>query len=268
MIVSLITDFGTCDGYVGEMKGVLLERAPGVELVDVTHDVPPGDILAGSWVLARIWSRFPAGSVHLVVVDPGVGSDRRPVAVGGGGRWFVGPDNGLVTRVLEGAAPAAGPPEGPLSARVLDPTTVGLVPLSDTFHGRDLFAPAAAHLAAGSAPEALGPALEIGELVRHSIEPPRRTDVGATGTVGHVDRFGNLITDVPTEWLPEHIRVRVGNTEVRHPGASFADVAPGEAVLIRGSAGTLEVCVRDGKANVVLGARRGDPVEVVAAGPE
>lgn len=263
MIVSLITDFGTGDGYVGEVKGVLLERAPDALPVDVTHEVPPGDVLTGSWVLARIWSRFPPGSVHLVVVDPGVGSDRRPVAVFAGERWFVGPDNGLLTRVLEGAAPMPAPASGDRSAYVLDPSQVGLRPLSDTFHGRDLFAPAAAHLASGGAAEELGPPLEVTGLLRHPLEPPQRTDDGARGTIGHVDRFGNLISDVPSAWLPAHFRVRVGNSEVRHPGTSFADVAPGEAVLIRGSAGTLEVCVRDGRADVVLGVGRGDPVQVV-----
>jgi hypothetical protein len=268
MIVSLITDFGTGDGYVGEIKGVLFARAPGACPVDITHDVPPGDVLTGSWVLARVWSRFPPGTVHLVVVDPGVESDRRPVAVRAGGRWFVGPDNGLLTRVLEGAAPFVGPAAADRSARILEPAKIGLQPVSDTFHGRDLFAPAAAHLAAGGTPEELGPAADAAELARHPLDPPRRADGGARGSIGHVDRFGNLITDVPSAWLPAHFRVRVGNSEVRHPGTSFADVAPGEAVLIHGSAGTLEVCVRDGRADVVLGVGRGDPVQVVETDPE
>jgi S-adenosylmethionine hydrolase len=265
MIVSLTTDFGTRDGYVGELKGVLLDRAPDALPVDVTHDVPPGDVLTGSWVLARIWARFPPGTVHLVVVDPGVGSDRRPVAISVGNRWFVGPDNGLLTRVMEGAVPLAQPVSSDRSARVLEAARIGLQPQSDTFHGRDLFAPAAAHLAAGGAPEDLGPPLDVGELVRHPLDRPRRTADGARGVIGYVDRFGNLITDVPSAWLPAHYRVRVGNSEVRHPGTSFADVAPGEAVLIRGSAGTLEVCVREGRADVVLGVGRGDPVQVVEA---
>ncbi len=268
MVVTLVTDFGTQDGYVGEMKGVLADRAPEAPVVDITHDVPPGDVLAGGWVLARIWSRFPPGTVHLVVVDPGVGSDRRALALCAGSRWFVGPDNGLLTRVLEGVVPSGGPPEGPVTARFLDPASIGLEPLSDTFHGRDLFAPAAAHLAAGGPPEAVGPEAPVDRLVRHPLSRPRRSGGGVKGVVEHVDRFGNLITNVPVDWLPEALRVRVGNSEVRHPGRSFADVAPGEAVLIRGSAGTLEVCLRDGRADVALGVGRGDPVEALEAGPD
>ena len=139
-IVTLITDFGTRDGYVGEMKGVLLERCPTVSVVDVTHDVEPGDIPGAAWVLGRVWRRFPEGTVHLVVVDPGVGGGRRAVALEHDGRWFVGPDNGLITRAL---------PDEVSRARSIDTESLGLAPASVTFHGRDLFAPAAAWLAGG-----------------------------------------------------------------------------------------------------------------------
>lgn len=267
MVVTLTTDFGTRDGYVGEVKGVVLVGAPEVTLVDITHEVPPGDIRAGSWVLARIWSRFPARTVHLVVVDPGVGSTRKAVAVEVEERWFVGPDNGLLTRILEGSVPRAEPPRTPLRAHELDPEREVFGPLSDTFHGRDLFAPSAAWLAAGGEPSHLGPEMDPGELLRHEAPGPRRTGRGAAGEVVHVDRFGNLISNIPAGWLPERPRVRVGAIEVTRLGRSFAEVDPGSPVLIRGSAGTLEVCVRDGRADERLSAARGTVVDVAGEAP-
>lgn len=251
-IVTLTTDFGTRDGYVGEMKGVVLQRAPSARLVDVTHDLPAGDVWSGAWALSRIWARFPPGSVHLAVVDPGVGTDRRAAAARIAGRWLVGPDNGLLTL-------ASGEVE---AARELDPDRVGLEPFSDTFHGRDLFAPAAGHLAADGEPDALGPALDPGSLVRLPVPAPRRDGGRVRGQVVHVDRFGNLVTNVPSEWLPDAPVAEVGDYEIRRTGESFAAVEPGSPVLIRGSGGTLEVCVRDGRASEVLGLGRGETVEL------
>mgnify|MGYP006290638963 CR=1 FL=1 len=253
-IVTLTTDFGTRDGYVGEMKGVIATRAPGARLVDVTHAVPAGDVRAGAWPLGRIWSRFPEGTVHLAVVDPGVGGDRRAVAARANGRWMVGPDNGLAT--------LAAPPGGVDAARRLDPDRVGLAPLSDTFHGRDLFAPAAARLAAGAEPAELGPAVEPGDLVDQDLPAPRSEDGWVVGHVRHVDRFGNLITDLPSDALPEDPVVEIGDHRVRGLSRAFAAVAPGEPALIRGSGGTLEVCVRDGRASEVLGHGRDARVRV------
>lgn len=285
-MITLVTDFGTRDGYVGEMKGVLLEGAPDARLVDVTHDVPPGDVRAGAWVLNRIWSRFPAGTVHLAVVDPGVGSDRRAVAARIRGRWLVAPDNGLLSLAARGGAEgtSAGPAargdrgaragrasddaaagrDGVEAARALDPGRVALEPLSDTFHGRDLFAPAAARLAAGGEPEELGPGLDPAGLVRLELEEPRGEGGAIRGAVVHVDRFGNLVTNVPSAWLPERPVAEIGDHRVETLAGSFAAVGRGEPVLIRGSGGTLEVCVRGGRASEVLGAGRGARVAVRA----
>lgn len=253
-IVTLITDFGTRDGYVGEMKGVLLTGAPGARLVDVTHSVPPGDVSAGAWILGRIWRRFPVGTVHLAVVDPGVGSDRRAIAARADGRWLVGPDNGLLTD-------AAGEAEVE-ELRELDPERVGLEPLSDTFHGRDLFAPAAARLAAGSPPRTLGRELDPRSALRLQRARPVREGGRALGEVRHVDRFGNLVTNVPTGWLPERPVVEIGDYRIEGLARSFSEVAPGEPVLIRGSGGTLEVCVRGASASETLGTGRGAAVTV------
>ncbi|MFW6192459.1 MAG: SAM hydrolase/SAM-dependent halogenase family protein [Gemmatimonadota bacterium] len=261
--ITLTTDFGTADGYAGEMKGVVLTRAPEVRIVDVTHRIPPGDVAAGAWALRRVWDRFPEDTVHLVVVDPGVGSDRRPMAAKIASRWFVGPDNGLLTHVL-GQGDVA-------DARRLDPDAIGLEPLSDTFHGRDLFAPAAAHLVAGGSPGGLGSRMDAGSLVRLSAPKPERRpgpdgSEEVRGRIVHVDRFGNLITNVPSGWLPEPPVVAVGSHRLEDVGRSFAAAAPGAPVLIRGSGGTLEICVRGGSAAETLGVERGASVRVKAAG--
>ena len=253
-IVTLTTDFGTRDGYVGEMKGVLLEGAPSALLVDVTHSVPRGDVRAGSWVLGRIWARFPEETVHLAVVDPGVGSERRAIAARIRGRWLVAPDNGLLTEPA-----GAGAVE---ELRALDPDRVGLEPLSDTFHGRDLFAPAAARLAHDGDPAGLGASLDPASAVRLDLPAPSREGRQLRGEVRHVDRFGNLVTNVPSAWLPDRPVVTIGDYRIEGVSHSFAAVDPGEPLLIEGSGGTLEVCVRDAGAAETLGMGRGASVVV------
>lgn len=252
--VTLTTDFGTADGYAGEVKGVVLARCPAALPVDISHDVPPGDIRTGAWVLWRIWERYPPGTVHLAVVDPGVGSDRRPLAALAGRRWFVGPDNGLLTLVAR--------EREVVEARRLDPGRVGLARVSDTFHGRDLFAPAAAHLAAGGDPREVGPEVDPSGLVLLRVPRPRRAGSEVRGEVAHVDRFGNLVTNIPADWVPAGAAVWVGEREVTVRGRAFADVEPGELVLIHGSVGTLEIAARDASAAERLGVGRGAEVRV------
>lgn len=252
-IVTLITDFGTRDGYVGEIKGVLLERCPTVRLVDVTHDIEPGDIAGAAWVLSRTWDRFPCGTVHLVVVDPGVGGERRALALEYEGRWFVGPDNGLISR----AVPVA--PEG---VRRVDGDSLGLAPASVTFHGRDLFAPAAAWLAGGGEVGGVGPAVEPSGLVRLPAPAPERVGAAVRGHVVHVDRFGNLITDIPSRWVSPTALVEVAGEEVSGMRTHYAAAEPGELLALIGSGGTLEISVRNGNAAERLSAGRGDRVNV------
>jgi S-adenosyl-L-methionine hydrolase (adenosine-forming) len=244
-VITLLTDFGTTDGYVAEVKGTLLSRAPGAVLVDVTHDVPPGDIRAAQVVLGRVWHRFPPGTVHFCVVDPGVGGPRAALALAVGGHRFVGPDNGVFTEVLHGARVVALPIPPDASA---------------TFHGRDVFAPAAAALAAGA------PLSDLGAPVapRERLPLPRPRTEGSL-TVGEVlvaDRFGNLITNLPAA----SGSVEVGGRAVGPVRRTFADVAPGAVVAYVGSGGTIEVAVRDGSAALRFGAGRGTVVRVTGSG--
>lgn len=249
-VITLLTDFGTQDSYVAEVKGVLLSRVPGATLVDLTHDVPPGDVWAGQYLLARAWARFPLGTVHLAVVDPGVGPTRRALAARSRGHAFVGPDNGLLTPVLDGATVVAlsVPPEA-----------------SPTFHGRDVFAPAAAALATGTPVETLGTA--VPDPVRRPPPEPAERAGRWTGAVVHVDRFGTLVTNLPADGVGPGARVRLAGRDAGPLRRTFTDVAPGHLLAFAGSGGTIEVAVRDGSAARMLGAAVGTPV-VASSPPE
>jgi S-adenosylmethionine hydrolase len=241
-LITLLTDFGTGDGYVAEMKGVLLTALPEATIVDASHDVPPQDVESGRLALARYWRRFPAGTVHIAVVDPGVGSERAAIAVESDGRRLVGPDNGLLSPAL--LIP---------SARVVLLTTpLGAAP---TFHGRDVFAPAAAALARGAALETLG-APYTTALVRRTPEPHRVADGLVQGEVIAVDRFGNAITNF--------LGARGGVVEVDgnelRVQRTYASTAAGAAVAVCGSSGLIEIAVREGSAAARFGLTRGSPV--------
>lgn len=251
-VVTLLSDFGTADGFAAAMKGVILDIAPAVQVVDATHDIAPGDVEAAAWALAQYWALYAPGTVHLAVVDPGVGSLRRPIAVAADDRYVVAPDNGLVTRVLQAAT----------AWRCVEVTETAFMrpQPSSTFHGRDIFAPVAAHLACGLALERLGPEVEEPSLL--SIEPPLRREDEIEGRVVHVDRFGNLITDIPGEWIDSSWVFEVGGWELGALRRTYSDVGLGEAAIVVGSAGTVEIAVRDDSAAKKYGVARGDPVRV------
>lgn len=246
-IITLLTDFGTADSYVAEMRGVLLGAAPGATLVDLSHEVAPGAVRTAAYLLGRAWHRFPPGTVHLVVVDPGVGTARAALAVEFRGHRFTGPDNGALTPVLEGAAVVELPPPSGASA---------------TFHGRDLFAPAAAALATGVAPAALGIAPASPPFLLPA--PERRYD-GKTllGTVVHVDRFGNLVTDLTPDLLSRSVTFHVEDFAAGPLQRTFADTANGGVVAFIGSGGTVEIAVRGGSAARRLGVGVGGTVRAV-----
>lgn len=241
-LATLLTDFGTADGYVAEMKGVLLTGAPTAQLVDISHDVPAQDVELARLTFARYWRRFPEGTVHIVVVDPDVGTARKALAIESEGRFAVGPDNGVLSPAM--LVPGA-------RAVALD-IPHGAAP---TFHGRDVFAPAAVRLLGGEALESLGTPYSDAAL-RRTPEAQRRPDGGQDGQVLGVDRFGNLITnltgrgDGTVEIAGKLLRI----------ARTYGDVTEGELLALIGSHGLIEVAVRGGHAARTLGIGRGTPV--------
>ncbi|MGC4113562.1 MAG: SAM-dependent chlorinase/fluorinase [Myxococcales bacterium] len=257
-IITLLTDFGAGSGYPAQMKGVLLSMCPDARIVDVSHEVPAYRVLVGQALLLEAVPAFPPETIHLAVVDPGVGTSRRGLVVQGGekapGHLFVGPDNGLLWpfmhggKVYELAEPAYRRSE-----------------VSATFHGRDVFAPAAAHLALGVSPEKLGP--EVAEPVK--LTPPKvRHEGGAVvGEIVHVDSFGNLITNLSREDLPavapEQLRLAVGGRTLSGLAATYGSAPRGTLMALIGSAGLLEIAVREGSAARELRLEEGQGMPVV-----
>jgi S-adenosylmethionine hydrolase len=263
MIVTLLTDFGNADYFAGALKGAVLSANPRAQVVDITHEVAPHDREAGAFTLLAAFGAFPAGTVHVAVVDPGVGSARRPVAVSTPGHTFVGPDNGVFGYVYERVP----------SFKVFQLTNESYFrqEVSATFHGRDIFAPVAGALSRGVRVEEMGP--EVTDFVRLPFAAPvRQTDGTLAGSIIHIDRFGNCITNIAPRDLSEEsfkrgVRLRVGEREVKAFRRFFADesCAPAEPFAIWGSAGLLELAVFQDSAARVLGARRGLRVVIAEA---
>ena len=241
-IITLLTDFGTADGYVGEMKGVILSAIPDAMIIDISHALAPQDVDAARLTLARVWRRFPRGTIHVVVIDPGVGSERLALAVESDGRLLVGPDNGV------------------LSPALLNPgaRTVALAVPPDaapTFHGRDVFAPAAAALARGRSVDSLGSPY-AGAIVRRTPEPRRIESGHIAGEVILIDRFGNAVTNLVGR---RDMIVEVGGREIPMH-RTYADAEPGAPLALVGSAGLIEIAIRDGNAANELQLTRGDQI--------
>lgn len=256
-IIALLTDFGARDHYAGTMKGVALGICPDATLVDISHEVPPHDVLAGALELAAAYKYFPAGTIFLVVVDPGVGSSRRGMAAEAGDYRFVAPDNGVLTPIFE-----AHPPRRvvELSERKYARPTV-----SRTFEGRDRFAPAAAWLAKGIDLAALG--RSAGAVQRLDLPRARADASGIAGEVVRVDRFGNLITNIDRrafEALSQQaVEIRVGVHRVSQVVSTYADAAPGEVCALFGSTDHLEIAANGTSAAEQLALGRGAAVQVV-----
>src|SRR5215831_5743668 len=255
-IVTFTTDFGFRDGYAGAMKGVVLALAPEARLVDVTHGVPPLDVAAGAVALAQAAPFFPAGTIHVAVVDPGVGSSRAALLVESAGSFFIGPDNGVLSLAAR----------RPRVIRRIESASFRRDVVSPTFHGRDIFAPTAGRLAAGASPADAGPVVD--QMVELGGQAPQRRGEVVEGRVIHVDAFGNLITSLDAAFVAEEASVEVEGVEgVFHPvfGRTFADVEPGALVAYIGSGGQIEVARRDGSAAARTGAQRGSVVRVRGA---
>lgn len=238
------------------MKGVILGLAPGIPLIDITHDVPAFDIAAAAFTLSQTWLCFPKGTVHLVIVDPGVGSARRPILACIDGHRFVAPDNGVLGLVLECGE----------NVQVREVTESGYFrhPVSNTFHGRDIFAPIAAHLALGTQPD------KFGELIEDVFQPKSAKPVRTArriwaGEITNVDRFGNLVTNFLSSDFPlidRKFTLQVGFQMLDRLFVSYSESQSGEPFVIHGSSGFLEVAVKERDARSVLGVRAGSPLEL------
>jgi S-adenosylmethionine hydrolase len=253
-IISLLTDFGTSDPFVGMMKGVIAGICPEANVVDVTHDVPPQDVRLGAFFLERAYRYFPPGTVHVAVVDPGVGTSRARIALEARGHFFVGPDNGL----LSVAAPRH---------RAVSLTRASFFSsnVSNTFHGRDVFAPVAAHLARGVPLARFGAPKR--RIVRLRWPGPRRTGNAFAAQIVSVDRFGNLVTNLePSHWRAlRRPRLNAGDFSSSRLATSYAEVGEGELAIVFGGYGLLEIAARNGSAAKALGLTAGNRV-VLAAG--
>ena len=261
-IITLTTDFGIKDGFPGVLKGVIWGICPAAAIADITHSITPQNILEGALALWRAYPYFPAGSVHVAVVDPGVGTKRRPLAARLGAHTFVGPDNGLFTPMIEDAEKNGWP------VKILHLTNehYWLPDVSHTFHGRDIFAPVAAHLANGVAFADLGRAIH--DPVRLSLPKPEKTLTGWRAHVTVVDAFGNLTTDLPAAFLPEKeakekVLFRLGDFEVGGVVVSYGSKVPGDLIALVDSENYIEIAVVNGSAAQTTGARVGDFVEVI-----
>jgi S-adenosylmethionine hydrolase len=257
-LITLTSDFGLRDWFVGTMKGVILGIQPNLTLIDITHEVPPGDIQAGAFALSAAVPFFPAGSVHVVVVDPGVGTHRAALAVATARAFYVGPDNGVLSWAL-----AQDPPK--TVCRLENPTYF-LPSVSQTFHGRDVFAPVAAHLSGGVSIKDLGP--EIRDYVRLERPEPKQEQGRIHGIVIYIDRFGNAMTNIHRNVLPwpdrAALQVRLGQGQVLPVRPAYQTVGPGEPVALFSSAGFLEVAINSGSAAQVFSLQKGQPIQLEA----
>jgi S-adenosylmethionine hydrolase len=255
-IITLTTDYGLTDHLVGTLKGVLLRTNPDVQIVDICHSVVPYDVLDGALCIGAAHRYFPARTVHVVVVDPGVGSARRPILVSANNQYFIAPDNGVLSMVYER--------EDPVVVRHITSEHYFLRPVSETFHGRDIFAPVAAWLTKNSQADAFGEVIE--DHVRFALPRPKSQDGVLRGAVLRIDHFGNLLTNFTLEDLPEAkrnpgaVKISVGGKAVKQMVANFAQGPAGEAVAFLGSSGFIEIAVIKGNAARTLGVNRGAEV--------
>lgn len=258
--ITLTTDYGATDHLVGAMKGVIASIYPEARVFDITHGVTPFDVIDGALTVAHSYRYWPAGTIHVVVVDPGVGTARRPLLVSAGGHYFIAPDNGVLSLVFDY--------ETETRAWHITARHYFVQPLSQTFHGRDIFAPAAAWLARNGQPETFGP--EINDYERFSLPRPEIGNGTIRGVVLRADHFGNLLTNLRPEDAPELASGRpfvlhAGNASVKKLVATFGEGSPGEPCLVVGSSGYFEICVNRGSAAEATGAASGSTFKVELA---
>ena len=260
-IITLTTDYGTSAHLVGTIKGVMLNVNPVATIVDITHDVAPFDVLDGALSIASAYRFFPPHSIHVVIVDPGVGTERRPLLVRAGAQYFIAPDNGVLSIIYEQNDDAV--------VRMLTAEHYFLHPVSQTFHGRDVFAPVAGWLSKTWQPASMGD--EITDFKRFSLPKPKTENGLVKGVILKVDHFGNLMSNLTTADLPEGmlksaaVQMKVNERDVKRLVANFAQGEPNEPVAIIGSSGYIEIAVNKNSAARVLGANRGAAVTLAIA---
>ncbi len=249
--ITLTTDFGLAAPYVASMKGVILGILPGATIIDISHAIPPQNIRQAAYVLGAAAPHFPEGTVHVVVVDPGVGSERRPIAVFTGQACFVGPDNGVFSRIYE--------QEDILDVRQLSNAAYHLPTISHTFHGRDIFAPVAAHVAAGVPPSAFGPTISDPVTIDFPV-PEKYPDGSIQGEIIYADEFGNLISNIPVRWLLDQPDWMFEIADVKLTGlmATYSQALPQELIVLGSSTGVVEIAKRNGSAARHLAVESGE----------
>ena len=266
-IITLTTDFGTSDTYVGIMKGVILSINPNVQIVDLIHAIPPQDIYEAAFSIYTAHSYFPKGTIHVIVVDPGVGSDRQAIVSRTDSAFFVCPDNGVLSYLLQNIGNEGGQL---MSSVAIQNSAYYLPEVSNTFHGRDIFAPVAAHLSLGVSLEDIGPPVQT--LVQLPIQVPELTDGVLTGQIVKIDRFGNAITNISETAIARlksastggisTYEIRVGSVRLHRFNRAYAESGVGKPLAIIGSSGLLEIAINGGNAKEDLGIKWGDPVVI------
>ena len=255
-LITLTTDFGLSDQFAGVIKGVIAGIAPSARVIDISHDIPVYNVSEAAFVIAEAWPYFPKGTVHVVVVDPGVGSSRRPILAQAGGHFFVGPDNGVFSMVFDAA---------PHKVRVISNPKMMRAKISRTFHGRDVFAPAAAHVAKGVKPA------RFGRLITDSVrvwtsKPAQNGRTTWRGTILKVDRFGNLITNFAAKEFDgiktRPFELRAGTKKIHRLALNYAETEAAEIFAILGSSGYVEIAANQSSAAGLLGCSAGAPVEL------
>jgi S-adenosyl-L-methionine hydrolase (adenosine-forming) len=256
-ILTLTTDFGTSDHYVGALKGVILSICPEARIVDICHHVTPFEIAEGAYTIAQSYAFFPKRTVHVVVVDPGVGTARRPIVVEAAGQFFVGPDNGVFSMVYA---------REKHRVRLIANDRYFRKPVSATFHGRDIFAPVAAHLATGVESARMGEPIQ--DYLRQDWAQPQQNGQGAwSGRILKIDRFGNIVTNFQVRDFPDkQLAITIGRHKISALAMNYAESRPGELFLIVGSSGYLEVSVNQGSAAKRLGCKAGAPATLTIDG--
>ncbi len=260
-IITLLTDFGTENVYVGVMKGVILSLNPSAVIVDICHDIDPQDVVEAAYLIKSSYRYFPERTVHVIVVDPGVGGDRAIVAIELTGHIFLAPDNGVLTLLID---------EGEIDASVrVENTRYFLNSISQTFHGRDIFAPVAAHISKGVNIKKLGPPLDQQDLNRVSIPKPYLSNAGElAGKIISIDRFGNCISNLDVNCLKKFVKngsekkleIKIGKTVIKNLSHSYTDEPPGDPLAIIGSFGYLEIALNCGNACRKLNVEKGDTI--------